>query len=65
MRLRDCIADSGYVGTEEAAEKAMIYLAHDPVVKQLKEKDLFVKEPYLGKGGIRSAALVRVVFFTT
>ena len=46
-------------GTEEAAQKAMTYLDKDPEVAQLKEQDLHVKTPYLGKGGIRSAGLVR------
>ena len=36
----------------------MTYLDRDPVVKALKEKDLYVKTPYLGKGGIQSAHLV-------
>ncbi|KAI8992837.1 SNF2 family N-terminal domain-containing protein [Trametes punicea] len=45
-------------GTEEAAERAMTYLDHDPVVKALKEKDLYVKVPYLGKGGIKSHELM-------
>ena len=30
----------------------MTYLDDDPVVKALKEADLFVKVPYLGHGGI-------------
>ncbi|KAI0350953.1 hypothetical protein OH77DRAFT_1411940 [Trametes cingulata] len=45
-------------GTEEAAERAMTYLDRDPVVKALNEKDLFVKVPYLGKGGIKSHELM-------
>ncbi|KAI0370965.1 hypothetical protein BV20DRAFT_943332 [Pilatotrama ljubarskyi] len=45
-------------GTEEAAERAMTYLDRDPVVKALKENDLFVKVPYLGKGGIKSHELM-------
>ena len=32
----------------------------DPVVKALKEKDLYVKTQYLGQGGIQSAHLVRI-----
>ncbi|KAH9916397.1 SNF2 family N-terminal domain-containing protein [Epithele typhae] len=44
--------------TEEAARKAMTYLDYDPVVKKLKEADLYVKVPFLGKGGIRSHDLV-------
>ena len=48
----------GFTGTEEAAERAMTYLDRDPVVKALKEKGLYVKTPYLGKGGIQSAHLV-------
>ncbi|RDX45998.1 hypothetical protein OH76DRAFT_1407336 [Lentinus brumalis] len=46
-------------GTEEAAEKAMTYLDHDSVVKSLKEADLYVKVPYLGKGGIKSDHLMQ------
>ena len=38
---------------------AMTYLDRDPIVKALKEKDLYVKKNYLGKGGIKSAHLVR------
>ncbi len=49
----------GTVGTEEAARKAMTYLDRDPVVKRLKEDDLYVKKKYLGKGGIKSWQLVR------
>ncbi|KAI0706718.1 SNF2 family N-terminal domain-containing protein [Cerioporus squamosus] len=45
-------------GTEEAAEKAMTYLDHDQVVKSLKEEDLYIKVPYLGKGGIKSDHLM-------
>ncbi|KAH9856240.1 SNF2 family N-terminal domain-containing protein [Lenzites betulinus] len=45
-------------GTEEAAERAMTYLDRDPVVKALKEQDLFVKLPYLEKGGIKSHMLI-------
>ncbi|TBU46840.1 SNF2 family N-terminal domain-containing protein [Dichomitus squalens] len=45
-------------GTEEAAERAMTYLDHDPVVKALKEKDLYVKTPYLGRGGLKSYHLM-------
>ncbi|KAI1790830.1 SNF2 family N-terminal domain-containing protein, partial [Ganoderma leucocontextum] len=45
-------------GTEEAAERAMTYLDRDPTVKVLKEKDLYVKLPYLGKGGIKSWELM-------
>ncbi|KAI0334196.1 hypothetical protein GY45DRAFT_1318648 [Cubamyces sp. BRFM 1775] len=44
--------------TEDAAERAMTYLDHDPVVKSLNKKDLFVKIPYLGKGGIKSHELI-------
>lgn len=36
----------------------MTYLDRDPTVKVLKEKDLYVKLPYLGKGGIKSWELV-------
>ena len=36
----------------------MTYLDHDPVVKKLKEKDLYVTKDYLGKGGIKSWELV-------
>lgn len=36
----------------------MTYLDHDPIVKALNEKDLFVKLPYLDKGGIKSHLLV-------
>ncbi|KAI0776695.1 SNF2 family N-terminal domain-containing protein [Trametes elegans] len=45
-------------GTEEAAERAMTYLDRDPVIKALTEKDLFVKTPYLDKGGIKSHELI-------
>ncbi|KAI0632763.1 SNF2 family N-terminal domain-containing protein [Trametes polyzona] len=45
-------------GTEEAAERAMTYLDRDPVVKALNENDLFVKMPYLDKGGIKSHELM-------
>ncbi|OSD03772.1 hypothetical protein PYCCODRAFT_1365388 [Trametes coccinea BRFM310] len=45
-------------GTEEAAERAMTYLDRDPVIKALREQDLFVKVPYLGKGGIKSHELM-------
>ncbi|KAI0668956.1 SNF2 family N-terminal domain-containing protein [Trametes maxima] len=45
-------------GTEEAAERAMTYLDHDPAVKALSEKDLFIEIPYLGKGGIKSYPLI-------
>ncbi len=38
----------------------MTYLDHDPIVKALNEKDLFVKIPYLDKGGIKSHLLVRL-----
>ena len=48
------------LGTEEAAERAMTYLDRDPTVKALKEKDLYVTLPYLGKGGIKSWELVCV-----
>ena len=48
------------LGTEEAAERAMTYLDRDPAVKVLKEKDLYVRLPYLGKGGIKSWELVRI-----
>lgn len=48
------------LGTEEAAERAMTYLDRDPTIKILKEKDLYVKLPYLGKGGIKSWELVRI-----
>ncbi|KAI0830062.1 SNF2 family N-terminal domain-containing protein [Trametes gibbosa] len=44
--------------TEEAAERAMTYLDRDPVVKALSEKDIFVKVPYLDKGGIKSHTLM-------
>ncbi|KAI0742548.1 SNF2 family N-terminal domain-containing protein [Daedaleopsis nitida] len=44
--------------TEEAAQRAMTYLDRDPIVKALKEKDLYVQEGYLGKGGIRSWQLM-------
>lgn len=37
----------------------MTYLDDDPVVKALKEADLYVKVPYLGHGGIKSDHLVR------
>ncbi|KAL1937944.1 hypothetical protein VTO73DRAFT_12694 [Trametes versicolor] len=45
-------------GTEDAASRAMTYLDHDPIVKALNEKDLFVKIPYLDKGGIKSHLLM-------
>ncbi|KAI0702634.1 SNF2 family N-terminal domain-containing protein [Earliella scabrosa] len=45
-------------GTEDAAQKAMTYLDRDPIVKALKEKDLYVKKNYLGKGGIKSTHLM-------
>ena len=40
----------------------MTYLDRDPIVKALKEKDLYVKKNYLGKGGIKSTHLVRFPF---
>ncbi|KAI9061801.1 hypothetical protein FKP32DRAFT_1594010 [Trametes sanguinea] len=45
-------------GTEETAERAMTYLDRDPVIKALREKDLFVQTPYLGEGGIKSHVLM-------
>lgn len=38
----------------------MTYLDHDPVIRKLKEADLYVKKGYLGKGGIKSWQLVRL-----
>lgn len=52
------------IGTEEAAQRAMTYLDRDPIVKALKEKDLYVQEGYLGKGGIRSWQLVRISYLS-
>ena len=45
--------------SEEGAQLAMAYLDRDPILKSLKEKDLYVQLPYLDQGGLKSADLVR------
>ncbi|KAL6308831.1 SNF2 family N-terminal domain-containing protein [Sparassis latifolia] len=44
--------------TENAAQRAMDHVNCSPTTKALKEEDLYIEVPYLGQGGIRSAALM-------
>ncbi len=49
-----------FLGTEEAAKRAMGQLAHDAFTKGITKKELMIKVPYCSKGGIKSWELVRV-----
>lgn len=49
-----------FLGTEEAAKRAMGQLAHDASTKGITQKELMIKVPYCSKGGIKSWELVRV-----